>query len=65
MEQNTQILINYTPNDDGFTLSVITGDKSLFDYKDNEHEAKQTTLQIIEGLQRLISENINQLGYGN
>ena len=51
-----QILINYTPNEEGFTLSVMTGDKSVFDYKDAEHEPKATTLQFIEGLQRLINE---------
>ena len=54
-----QILINYTPTENGFTLSVISGDKSIFDYKDSEHEAKQTTLQFIEALQELINENIN------
>lgn len=56
---NEQILINYTPNENGFTLSVMAGDKSIFDYKDNEHEPKETTLQFIEGLQDLINETIN------
>lgn len=55
-----QILINYTPNEEGFILSVMAGEKTLFDYKDSEHEPKETTLQLIEGLQRLINENINQ-----
>lgn len=54
-----QILINYTPTENGFTISVMAGDKSLFDFKDNEHEPKATTLQFIEGLQELINENIN------
>lgn len=54
-----QILINYTPTDEGFILSVKAGEKSLFDYKDNAHEPKETTLQFIEGLQELINENIN------
>ena len=53
---NEQILINYTPNEDGFTLSVMAGDKSLFDYSDSEHEPKATTLQFIDGLQELIKE---------
>ena len=56
---NEQILINYTPTEQGFTFSVISGDKSIFDYKDSEHEPKETTLQFIEGLQELINENIN------
>ena len=53
---NEQILINYTPNENGFTLSVMAGEKSIFDYKDSEHEAKATTLQFIDGLQALINE---------
>lgn len=51
-----QILINYTPTDNGFTLSVMAGDKSIFDYKDSNHEPKETTLQFIEGLQELINK---------
>ncbi len=51
-----QILINYTPIENGFTLSVMTGDKSIFDYQDAEHQPKATTLQFIEELQRLINE---------
>lgn len=56
---NEQILINYTKTENGFTLSVMAGEKTLFDYKDSEHEPKETTLQLIEGLQELINENIN------
>ena len=56
---NEQILINYTPTENGFTLSVMAGDKTLFDYQDSEHEAKATTSQFVDGLQRLINENID------
>lgn len=51
-----QILINYTPVENGFTLSVMAGDKSIFDYEDSEHEGKETTLQFIEELQELINK---------
>lgn len=56
---NEQILINYTPTDEGFILSVKAGEKSLFDYKDNTHEADPNTLYFIDGLISLINENIN------
>lgn len=56
---NEQILITYTPNEEGFIFSVKMGDKSLFDYKDNTHEPKHTNVQFIEELQNLINENIN------
>lgn len=51
----SQILINYTPTDNGFTLS-IAGDYRHFDYQDEHHTPSEKTLEINALLQEIINK---------
>lgn len=50
-----QILINYTPTDNGFTLS-IAGECRHFDYQDEQHQPEEKTLEINAFLQEIINK---------
>lgn len=50
-----QILINYTPTDNGFTLS-IAGAFRHFDYQDEHHQPSEKTLEINALLQEIINK---------
>ena len=50
-----QILINYTPTDNGFTLS-IAGNYRHFDYQDEHHTPEEKTLEINALLQQIIDK---------
>lgn len=50
-----QILINYTPTDNGFTLS-IAGDYRHFDYQDEHHQPEEKTLEINALLEQIIDK---------
>lgn len=50
-----QILINYTPTENGFTLS-IAGDYRHFDYQDEHHTPEEKTLEINVLLQEIIDK---------
>ena len=50
-----QILINYTPTDNGFTLS-IAGDYRHFDYQDEHHTPEEKTLEINALLEQIIDK---------
>lgn len=52
---NEQILINYTPTENGFTLS-IAGDYRHFDYQDEQHQPEEKTLEINSLLQEIINK---------
>ena len=45
-----QILINYTPTEEGFTLSLTIGNTRIFDYQTQQHNPSQQTLDIIAKL---------------
>ena len=47
---NEQVLINYTPTEEGFTLSVTIGNTRIFDYYTQQHNPSQQTLDIIAKL---------------